>query len=607
MAWDDNENKKENKMENKNIFGDMLENENDLDELFLENMPEYISDEMINDITPWRHATNMIIAGMAMSVVAFNILMLQYILPFAGTIMCLLGFRALRKDNVFFKACYAISVFQLCARIPLLAVDATIYASQFNSSDAANMLAVATAVLRLVVLLLMRQGFITVRQRAGQGSSGGAMNALVVWYIIFMGLAYVNVSSWIVFIVMIGAYIMIIRSLLRMARMIDTAGYAVHASEVKVSDRNVVIAAVTAVCVCIACGYLFFGGYAMDWQPVDNSNEYAADDTAAEQLQSTNAAEHVGEPGSREEVRYYSARKELLALGFPENVLDDMTYDDVMACAGAQRVVVWGHDYDMNGDGSTRTGIYGTEKEASTNMTMTDIGVDVGGGRWKFIDHFEWTEKPQLGENGSFYGTEGIKLSPVCDNDDRWLPETDEETGDIRLTGRVLYDSDGVTYAASYHYLGRKAYDSIDFFSGAEQRSEVFAEFSLPFRGENRRGYVMYSVYDRASESYELDDSGGGTSLTEPGEYYDAEKLNEMFGYRSFVSLINYTHQVYWLRYPVKTAADEMMDGWLSSSNAFRTVQSSFNYYCDVPDAFDGDERDDDVRYSCRAVSDLRE
>ena len=43
-------------MTDKNIFGDILENENEneLDELFLENMPEYISDEMINDITPWR-------------------------------------------------------------------------------------------------------------------------------------------------------------------------------------------------------------------------------------------------------------------------------------------------------------------------------------------------------------------------------------------------------------------------------------------------------------------------------------------------------------------------------------------------------------------------
>ena len=116
----------------------------------------------------------------------------------------------------------------------------------------------------------------------------------------------------------------------------------------------------------------------------------------------------------------------------------------------------------------------------------------------------------------------------------------------------------------------------------------------------------MYGVYDRASESYELDESGGGTPIDEPGEYCDAEKINEMFGYRSFVSLVNYAHQVYWLRYPVKTAADEMMDSWLSSSNAFRTVQSSFNYYCDVPDAFD-EERTSDSRYSDMAVSDLRE
>ena len=112
---------------------------------------------------------------------------------------------------------------------------------------------------------------------------------------------------------------------------------------------------------------------------------------------------------------------------------------------------------------------------------------------------------------------------------------------------------------------------------------------------------MLCTVYDRASESYELDDSGGGTSIAAQGGYCDAEKLNEMFGNRSFVSLVDYTHQVYWLRYPVKTAADDLMDGWLSRGNAFRTVQSSFNYYCDAPDAFD-DERDPDMRYSNMAV-----
>ena len=584
-------------MTDKNIFGDILENENEdkLDELFLENMPEYISDEMINDITPWRRATNRIFAGMALSIININILLLNYILPTAGAVLMMLGFRTLRSDNGYFRWCFFISAADVCLRIPPLVINTTVYASEFNALDALKYLTAVTVIMQFVMLLLMRKGFMSVKQRAKQEASCGPMNALIVWYAIMTVLAFVSASGWIIVGVMVAAYVMIIRSLLQMSRNIDTAGYAVHASAVKISDRNIVISILSLLSAGIACGYMFFGGYAMDWQPVEAGTNRSA---AAMQESGMNDAKHAG---SREDASIYSVRKQLLELGFPENVLDDMTYDDVMACAGAQRVVVWEKDHDMNSDGSVNTGIYGSEKAASTNMTMTDIGVDVGDGRWRFIDHFEWKEKPQLGENGSFYGTEGMKLRPVCDNDERWLPETDEGSGDIRLTGRVLYDSDGTTYAAPFHYLGRKAYESTDFFSGETQQSDVFAEFSLPRRGENRRGYVMYGVYDRASESYDLDDSGGGTSIAEPGGYCDAEKINEMFGNRSFVSLVDYTHQIYWLRYPVKTAADDLMDGWLSRENAFRTVQSSFNYYCDAPDAFD-DERDPDMRYSDMAV-----
>ena len=73
-----------------------------------------------------------------------------------------------------------------------------------------------------------------------------------------------------------------------------------------------------------------------------------------------------------------------------------------------------------------------------------------------------------------FCGTESIQLWPVY----RAGMEGWRSGG--ALTGRVLYDEGGQTYAAPYCFLGEQtfAYDSL--FWGQQIRDDLFAAFSLP-------------------------------------------------------------------------------------------------------------------------------
>jgi len=116
------------------------------------------------------------------------------------------------------------------------------------------------------------------------------------------------------------------------------------------------------------------------------------------------------------------------------------------------------------------------------------------------------------------------------------------------LTGRVLYDEGGQTYAAPYCFLGEQtfAYDSL--FWGQQIRDDLFAAFSLPRDGENCRGYVAYPI-ERVRDGYIVD------------------------------GWFNYTHQQSLLQYPAVTAMEKRMTSAFGNTGAFYTVQYALQFF----------------------------
>ena len=264
----------------------------------------------------------------------------------------------------------------------------------------------------------------------------------------------------------------------------------------------------------MGCAHLFSGAYPMDWQP--------------EEIQSSAELSRV--------------REELLSLGFPENVMNDLTEEDILACDGALQVVWEVQDHPVN------KGRYLTTQEGTVSYTttvfdvqelrITGVAVELPGEResWKLIHHFQWVLDP------GFTGTECIQLWPAWQNTEGWNPAG-------QMTGRLLYDRDSQTWTAPYAFLGSRSYTSGSIFWGKQSSTDIFAAFSLPDHGENHRGYVSYTV-EEAQEGYILS------------------------------SWCNYTHQSSALQYPARTAMDARMEGGLSNrSRAFVTVQDALQLY----------------------------
>ena len=483
-------------------------NEREFDALLESAAPELPPDDVAREVTPWRRAMGNILGGSAMCAITLNLLAMNYLLPTIGVILQLLGFRPLRRENGWFRACWLLAILRAALFLPCIVLNATIYGTAALSSPAGTALTYAMLAVQMLLFFCFWRALRATQRQSGTEVRAGSAAALLVWYAAVLALAYVQYNGLLLGFAMLGCYILILRSLSALSKEMEESGYALTPAPVRLSDSVLVKTAAALLAVGVACGYLFFGSYRMDWQ-----SEGGAVSAEAAEL-----------------------RAELLALGYPETALADLSEDDLLACRGATLVVVHEADKPMNGGREVRED-FGSSTHISTvydvrELHFTDVAVRLPGEAecWRVLHHFRWTEEVK------FRGTELVRLWPAYYENDSWRPS------DGAPTGRVLYDdAEGNAYAAPCASLTVERYTVTNWFGRTYHLEDISAEFSLPSRGKNRRGYVAYSTEETDGETTFL------------------------------ASRSNYTHQESRLQYPVRTAKD--YSGW-GHGPVFRRAQS---------------------------------
>lgn len=500
-------------------------NEKDFDSMLESAMSELPPEDIIDEVTPWKKSMHRVLIGFALSSLTLNFWCLNYIMPAIGFILMLLGFRTLHRENTPFKACYAITLIRSLYYFPMLIFDATIYQQAFYESGLTWYLTIGNLILQFIHLVCLWQGIKAVQRKAELEEHAGGVVALMVWFGIVCLLGIINYSGIIIAAIVIIIYILAIRSLWKLAEEMDEAGYMIEAAPVRVPDAVLTGIIVCSLAIGLALAYIFGGRYPMDWQPIEvTQNEEVAE-----------------------------IKAHLITLGFPEDILDDLTDEDILDCKGALRVGVDVYEHPFN-EGrkekiwrdvpptqladDIKSGYYmGTVYDVK-ELIITGIAVELPTERehWKIIHHFRWIADP------GYFGTESIQLWPAHrSGNDAWEKASD-------YTGRMLYDKDDITYTAPYISLGEETFTKNSIFWGESVSTDVFAEFSLPNNGENQRGYIAYTIKEMKD-----------------GWIVDA--------------WINYTHQQTWAQYPALTAKQQRMTNTWSDAGAFKTVQDALQFY----------------------------
>ncbi len=470
-------------------------------------------DEVVGAVTPWKKAIRRILTGMVLMTITLNFWNLNYLLPLIGIILSLLGFRTLSHENGWLKACYRLTVLRTGFIVMTLLLNTSIRFDVLMQGGIQWGMTLAGCILLFGTVFCLWQGLRAIRKKAGLPADTHSGAALLVWYGVTSVLAFMNYNGLILPLLMLIAYLLIIRSIFKLSHSLDEAGYLVKPSPVRLPDWAVTSVITGILAVGAAISYLFLSGYPMDWQPVETV-----------------------ESSERTEIC-----EQLIQLGFPEEILDDLTDEDILACKDAVTVVVDTHSHPVNEgrqvmEGTEDHRVYRTVYDVE-ELRVTGIAVQLSVEResWKIFHHFVWTV--DLG----FLGTESIQMWPAWRLSEGWWK-------DGEVSGQLLVDRDGQTFTAEYAFLGNQSYTSNSFLFSGQPQNDLFAAFSLPRWGENKRGYVSYTVSE-VSDGWIID------------------------------SWFNYTHQRSWLQYPVQSAMENQISGSWNLNGVFKEVQDALQFY----------------------------
>lgn len=470
----------------------------ELDEVLADALPETPPETVVQEVTPWRTAMDRVLVGTALNAITLNILGLNYLLPFIGSVMCLLGWRTLRRENRWFTLCWLASIYKMGSLMFDLTLKATVYTDVLPAPLTYTLGTIGTLFFVGQIIALW-QGMRAVRKKAGLEPGCASGFLLLVWYglIALMGIA--GYSGLLLGIPLVAGYILIIRALYKLSQELDAAGYAIRTAPVHIPDNWMKRGITLITLLGIVCGYLFFNSYPMRW--------YKVDITQTQEI--------------------VQIKEELLELGFPDYVLDDLTQEDILACQGAIRLTSWTTVNPIKDTNRFGNYVEDTTEYDVYELQITGVAVELPGERetWKFFHHFRF-----VGDT-AFYGTESILLWPASSVQDGWMTAGE-------ATGQVLYDKNGVTYASPYHAITYGGQNSFD----------IALDFSFPSQGEHQRGYASYVCHE-VNDGYIMS------------------------------SWINYVHQRGWWQYPVVTDVQaKRAHSFYGTYAVFREVQDALQF-----------------------------
>ena len=432
--------------------------EQDFDALLSRSLPELPPEDIVARTVPGKKALNRILIGYFLSTFTINGLGLNLILPVIGQILMLLGFRALQHENRWFSACYVFAVLQAFLRFGKLILDTTIFDLPFEDpQSAANAFYIALALqvlLTVVSLLCFWRGLRTVQKACGIRSKAIGVLALLVWNLLFCAMALLQMRGQFfggyTLLFLLVSLIIILWMIARQAKALDATGYVLQPAPLRLSDRTLTLIILGILAIGCTCGHLFFSSYDMDWQTVDSTESAVTSET----------------------------KSQLAALGFPEDILDDLTSEDLARCHGAEQVVV---------DARTLNSENPTFDNGDYDIRLTNVIVLVPGETPHVVlfNHFSWLSIPK------FYGTAALNILPTYEvSAELWRLENGP-------TGRILYDDGDDSFVADYHSIEMRTVTS-NLFRNVAPSPSLYASFIFPNQGTRQRGYITYTIAPRA-------------------------------------------------------------------------------------------------------------
>lgn len=396
----------------------------------------------MDEFSPFSFAVFYLVAGLAMRTITLQFFNLQYILPMVGTVLLYLGFRSLRRENRWFGGAYVLSALLLVWQWAFTVLLATPLGAELEGGLQSQAPSVWMAygsgsVVNLALFLCLRQGLRGVWHRLGRKPERDPMLWAMVWYAVLVVLAYVGAGTALT----LGAlvwWVLILRSLWKAGQDLEKVGYSLQLAPVRLSRRAVGLGMLAATLIPILVLSLVFARTPAQYALWDKS-----------------------EPAAHAELQ-----EQLAQLGFPEEILADLSPEDLAGYEGTLHVTV-AVEENLETEGLELVSVYAVTSERSVRV----------------LHWYRWVQMPFL------------RLGDALECNMPWDSGAGADDRYEGLTGRMLYDREGRTYASPMLELdwGREEY--LAWWGEMTAHVRWQAGVALPLLGSNARGYVVYDYY----------------------------------------------------------------------------------------------------------------
>lgn len=403
------------------------------------------TDEMVEDITPWRSKMRWTFLGILLFAFAPWVDALAQLMTAAGVVLMYLGLRSVRNECKWLTAAYRIVLGFLVWGFFRFALGSTIWHTMFWNSVVGVILSWLQNLAVLTLLFCIYQAIRFIQRRNDAYEDAGyilmamAMFALCVLAGVFPHHEYLEFGTWV-------AMALCAWSLFKAYKRMGEAGYGMQPLPVKLNAWVIwVIALGTCLC-CMTAGVLWGQQYPMDWQPDQPV---------------TRGAEKV--------------RQELIALGVPEKVAADLSQEDLLQLRGVESAEV--EKYISKGE--------------PVKITRVTLQLPTG---VKNLQHFQWLTAQAYRGTEMFcmsYNTKNTLSNPHISASFLYSQNGQTVRSEPFFDGVQTY---GRFTLSSFGFCGT----CNDFLGGAEisyvHNHRTMVAFSFPHGSENCSGYILFDT-----------------------------------------------------------------------------------------------------------------
>ena len=516
-----------------------------LDDLLGSALSQGVPEDVLRGVTPWKKAMKLVFAGLVLSLIGIDIYNIDLAVNIAGNILCILGFRRLRRENWSFMLCSVLSSLAAAVNIARLVMNCMGRHLELVRLVYDRLAGGALMALMIATLVFFLAALKLVEKKSGIPLGMGFAKNVLIWYVVIRAMLFwygyrqaqgVLPGHMFVFCVFLTAAIALcLHALYRLAKELEDPGYAIKASDPKVPDI-----AVIAVLVAISVA-LFAGSFAARNYP-DSWKEYTPDANASaaeEELAKTPVLKFADPDNSGAQ----TPRKSGDTLEFepadpvPAELLSMLTADELKHLQGSSRIYLIADQY-------------------SEERTYSAYAFVNGDEVWQLIS-FAWKNAPKAS------GSEAIAVTT-----------TDKEDA---FSGRVFCSIDGRPSVSEYYIPagGRANYTAQDHSqSGQEGSPDSTGNTNNP--GSPDTPSVIININEMLNIHY----GSEGVDLAGFTIPRGAEDLRGYVLQRRVLEkdrfynglLMSYTHRTTGFMFPMHTAAE----GYVSGTDQFSLAKRPF-------------------------------